>query len=227
MRVQFNLLPDVKQKYINIQRTKKTITAIAFLVSAGTVATLVIMLSIVYGVNKLQLSSADNSVKNYEQQLSKIPDLNKILTVQNQLASLASLHQNKHVSSRLFDYLTQITPPQVKMGRLQTDFAANTMQISGTADSQKTINIFIDTLKFTTYKIEGKDTAKKAFLSVIESSFGLDQKGASYGLTVQFDPALFTNSQNISLNVPAGLSTTRSVLDDPSNILFNGQTGGP
>ena len=226
MRVQLNLLPDVKQRYINAQRNRKTVTAIAFLASAATVAILVIMLSIVYGVNKLQLSSANNSIKNYEQQLNKIPNLNKVLTVQNQLASIAGLHQNKPVSSRLFDYLTQVTPTQVNMGRLQIDFAANTMEISGTADSQKTVNIFIDTLKFTTYKIDDKDTGKKAFPSVIESSFGLDQKGASYGLTVQFDPALFISSQNTSLNVPAGLATTRSVLDDPSNLLFNGQTGG-
>ncbi len=227
MRVQFNLLPDVKQRYINAQRSKKTVTAIAFLVSAAAAVILVIMLSIVYGVNKLQLSSADNSIKNYEQQLNKIPDLNKVLTVQNQLASLASLHQNKTVSSRLFEYLPQVIPTQVNMGRLQVDFTANTMNINGTADSQKTVNIFIDTLKFTTYKIDGKDTGKKAFPSVIESSFGLDQKGASYGLNVQFDPALFINSQNTSLNVPVGLATTRSVLDDPSNVLFNGQTGSP
>lgn len=226
MRIQFNLLPDVKQRYIDAQRSRKTVTAIAVLVSAATVVVFVTMLSIVYGVNKLQLSSADNGIKNYEQQLNKIPDLNKILTVQNQLASLTGLHQNKHVSSRLFDYLTQITPTQVNMGRMQIDFAANTMQISGTADSQKTVNIFIDTLKFTTYKIDGKDTAKKAFPSVIESSFGLDQKGANYSLSVQFDPALFINSQNTSLNVPADLATTRSVIDDPSNVLFNGQTGG-
>lgn len=227
MRVQFNLLPDVKQRYINAQRSKRTVTAIAFLVSAVTAAILVIMLSVVYGVNKVQLSSADNSIKNYEQQLNKIPDLNKVLTVQNQLASLASLHQNKPISSRLFDYLTQVTPTQVNMGRLQIDFTANTVQISGTADSQKTVNTFIDTLKFTTYKIDGKDTGKSAFPSVIESSFGLDQKGANYSLNVQFDPVLFISSQNTSLNVPAGLATTRSVLDDPSNVLFNGQTGTP
>lgn len=230
MKVQFNLLPDVKQQYIESERTRRTVATIAFLVTAISVAIFAIMLSVVYGVNKVQLKNADNGIKTYQNQLNQIPNLGKILTVQNQLASLLSLHQQKHASSRLFTigdnkpgYLTELTPTNVSLGQVQVDFVANTMQISGTADSQKTINTFVDTLKFTTYQVDGKDTGKNAFPSVIESSFGIDQKGANYGLTIQFDPALFNNSSNTTLKVPDGLVTTRSVVDDPSNILFNGE----
>lgn len=223
MRVQFNLLPDVKQAYIKAQRTKNTISAIAVITAIVSAVIFVLMLSVVYGVNRVQLANADKDINNYKTQLNNIPDLNKVLTVQNQLGTILTLHQNKHVSSRLFDYLPQVTPTNIKMGRLDIDFTANTMQINGTSDSQKSINTFIDTLKFTTYKIDGQDSNKKAFPSVVESSFGLDQKGANYGLTVQFDPALFANNQKVTLNVPSGLATTRSVLADPGNVLFNGQ----
>jgi Tfp pilus assembly protein PilN len=224
MRVQFNLLPDVKQQYIKTQRTKKVVTMVALLTSAVCIGIFVLMLSVVYGVNKLQISSADNSVKKYQKQLNDIPNLNKILTVQSQLSSLLTLHQDKHVMSRLFVYLAELTPTSVKMGTIEVNNEQNTIEVRGTADTQKSINTFIDTLKFTTYKVDNKDTGKKAFPTVVESSFGIDQKGANYALDIQFDTALFANSQNVSLNIPAGV-TTRSVLDDPLNALFNGQTG--
>ncbi len=224
MRTQFNLLPDVKQNYINAERTRRTVTAIAVLVTGACVAIFLVMLSVVYGVNRAQLSSADANVKKYQGQLSSISNLGNILTVQNQLHSLLTLHQNKHITSRLFTFLKQLTPSNVKLGSVQLDLTTNTIQISGTADSQKTVNTFIDTLKFTTLKIDGKDSGRKAFPSVIESSFGLSRTIATYSLSVQFDPSLFANSGNATLNVPAGLSTTRSVLEDPANVLFNGQT---
>jgi hypothetical protein len=105
------------------------------------------------------------------------------------------------------------------------------MQISGTADSQQATNTFIDTLKFTTYKVNDQDQAKSAFPSVVETSFGVSATGSSYGLTVQFDPILFSNNLNGKtpvLTVPKK-TTTRSVMDNPAN-LFNGtdssNTGG-
>jgi hypothetical protein len=105
------------------------------------------------------------------------------------------------------------------------------MNIQGTADSLKTINTFIDTLKFTTYKTGVQSNKTTAFSSVIETAFGVSSEAgaknnqkASYQLTVQFDPVLFSNMQNVELVVPQGLSTTRSVLNDPGT-LFTGETG--
>ncbi len=225
MRLQFNLLPDVKQQYLKSQRTQATVVTGAFVVAAIAAFILLFMLTTVYIVNRNQLNDANNKITNANRQLQGIPNLSKILTVQNQLATLPGLHQSKHITSRLYEYLPQLTPTNVHMGKVAIDFTANTMQIEGTADSQKTINTFIDTLKFTTYKSDGNETKKKAFPSVLESQFGLVDGHASYGLTIQFDAALFSNLQQIKLTVPAGLSTTRSVLDDPNNALFNGDTG--
>ncbi len=227
MKLQFNLLPDVKQEYLKARRTKKTALAIAALVSAVSLFALFFMMTTVYVVNKKQISDSNKDIAKYSQQLKAIPNLDKILTIQNQLQSLSSLHQSKHITSRLYTYLPQVTPTNVFMGQVSVDLTANTMTIGGTTDSLKTVNTFIDTLKFTTYKLNGQDTKKSAFPSVVESSFSLTQKGASYGLSIQFDPALFSNSSSVELIVPAGLSTTRSVLDDPNNALFNGQTGTP
>jgi hypothetical protein len=238
MKLQFNLLPNVKQEYLKTKRTKRTVITAAMAASSVALFILLLMITTVYIVNKKQLSDANKDIDTYTKQLKAIPSLDKILTVQNQLKSVASLHQSKHITSRISDYLPQVTPTTACLGKVTIDLVNNTMVMEGTADSLKTINTYIDTLKFTTYALSGQDTKQKAFPSVVESQFGIsaslgNNKNvcggkpaiASYQLAVQYDPALFAGSQTVKLNVPAGLSTTRSVIDDPSNVLFNGDTG--
>lgn len=224
MRLQFNLLPDVKQDYLKAQRSKRTVIGSAMAASGLAIVILIFMIMTVYVINKKKLNDADKDVQKYSQELKAIPNLDKILTVQKQLNTLVGLHQNKHVMSRLYAYLPQVTPINVYMGKVNVDLTTSTLIIDGTTDTQKTINTYVDTLKFTTYKIGGQDTKKKAFTDVKESQFAITDKGASYQLTVQFDPVLFSNSQKVELVVPAGLATTRSVINDPSNALFNGET---
>jgi Tfp pilus assembly protein PilN len=236
MKLQFNLLPNVKQQYLKAKHTKRTVIAGSIAAMALALFILLFMIITVDVINKKKLSDADKNISNYSQQLKNIPNINKILTIQNQLQSVATLHQSKHITSRLYQYLPQVTPSNVCLGQITLDTTANSLLLQGTTDSLKSINVFIDTLKFTTYTQGGQGTGKKAFPTVSETSFSLSPSSAngtlcagkpapaSYQLTIAYDPALFSNSQSVSLNVPSGESTTRSVLDDPSNPLFNGQT---
>jgi Tfp pilus assembly protein PilN len=238
MKLQFNLLPDVKQEYLKTKRTKRTIITAAAAVTGITLFIMLFMMITVYVVNKKQLNDANNDISKYSKQLKAIPNLDKILTVQNQLKSLSGLHEQKHKVSRLFTFLPQITPLNVCIGKIDLDLATNALSIDGTSDSQKSINTFIDTLKFTKYDIDGKNTDKYAFPSVVESQFGIDTSTssdvkcngktapASYQVTIQYDEVLFasTNNQSVELKVPQGLVTTRSVQDNPSS-LFTGATG--
>lgn len=222
-KVQFNLLPDVKMQLVAAQRKRNLVISLAFLVSGIAFVIFLIMLITVDVVQKKQLSNADKSFANYSKQLASTPNVAEVLTVQNQLQTLIGLHQQKHVASRLFTYLPQVTPTNVHISQFSIDFGQNTMQISGTAASQQATNTFIDTLKFTTYKVNKQDQAQTAFLSVVETSFGASSNGATYSLTIQFDPTLFSNNlggKTPVLTVPKQ-TTTRSVLDDPAN-LFNG-----
>jgi Tfp pilus assembly protein PilN len=222
-KVQFNLLPDVKMQFVAAERKRNLVISLAFLVSAVTFVVFLVMVVMVDVVQKKQLSNADKSFANYSKQLAAIPNVSQVLTVQNQLQALVGLHQQKHVASRLFTYLPQVTPTDVYISQFSIDFGQNSIQISGTAASQQATNTLIDTLKFTTYKINDQDQAKSAFPTVVETSFGASSAGASYSLTVQFDPILFSNNlggKTPVLTVPKQ-TTTRSVLDDPSN-LFSG-----
>ncbi len=232
-RTQFNLLPDVKQSNVKSQRTRRLITSTATLASVVAASLFIIMLFTVYAVQKKQLSDADKTIAEYSQKLNSTENLNDILTVQNQLSSLVDLHKNKHAASRIFDYMPAVTPSNIKLANIALDLGANTIQIDGSADFQKTVNTFVDTLKFTTYSLGGDGTGQTAFPSVVLSSFGVEEGNATFSLNVSFDPTLFSNSTVDSsgspttpkLNVPK-LSTTRVLSNDPNNVLFSGQGSG-
>lgn len=225
-KVEFNLLPDTKMDVVKANRTRSTIISIAFLVSAVSLAIFILLFFTADVLQSKQLKDANNDINTANNKLRNTANLEKILTVQNQLSALTKLHQGKHINSRIYAYLPQVTPTNVSIGSLTLDNTANTLQISGTAVSQHAVNTFIDTLKFTTYTPSGGTNKQNAFPSVVETNFALGTPKVSYVLQVTFDPALFSNAQSApTLNVP-NLTTTRSVLEDPSNLLFNGQTGG-
>jgi Tfp pilus assembly protein PilN len=227
MAVQFNLLPDVKLEFNRAQRAKRLVYGVSML-AAGTVLAIVVISFLIVNVLQRQLiSSANNDIKTYSSKLKSIPDLEKVLTIQNQLKSLPSLHTGKHVTSRIYTFLPQVTPAKVFIGQVTLDADGGTMSINGTADSVASVNTFVDTLKFTNAVIGGDNNNKKpAFTNVVLSSIGRTEKNASYTIDTNFDSSLFDGSQNVTLDVPKEV-TTRSVLNTPNigTLLFNGDTG--
>ncbi|HVS79124.1 MAG TPA: hypothetical protein VHD84_02455 [Candidatus Saccharimonadales bacterium] len=227
--VQFNLLPDIKLEFDRSQRLKRVVYAISSL-AVGVVAVLFILSFLTVNVlQKKLLDNANNDINHYSQQLQNIPDLAKILTIQNQLDALPNLHQTKHITSRLLTYLPEITPTNANIGKIDLDTTANTIEITGTADTVEIVNKFVDTLKFTTYTVNGDKTNQKlAFSNVILTKVDRNDENATYTIDANFDPALFDAAQNIALVVPQEI-TTRSVINAPSISglsapLFNGQT---
>ena len=161
--VEFNLLPDTKMDVVKAGRTRSTIISIAFLVSGASLAIFLLLLFTVYIVQNKQLNDANKDIQTANEKLKSISSIEKILTVQNQLNTLPSLQQKKHVSSRLFSYLPQVTPTNVSITHLTVDSSTNQLKISGDANSQHAVNTFADTLKFTTFKINSDDEPKKLF----------------------------------------------------------------
>lgn len=231
-KAQFNLLPDIKYERLKVEKTQRIIITLSILTS---IAAFLIFLFFFLATNvlqKKQLSDSDKDIKELYGQLQSVENINKMLTVQNQLGSLVTLHQSKHLSSRLFTFLPELMPTNVFIGRIGLDFQGNSIVIDGTADSQKSVNVFVDTLKFTTFNAGEQIKDEQAFPSVIQTSFSITPGSVSYSITLTFDPTLFSNSlvdadgKRITpiLTVPK-LTTTRSALADPAKVLFNGQTG--
>ncbi len=219
--IQINLLPDVKMQYLKVRRTQRLVISISTLLIAASLFVFILLIGTVDVFQKTTLSGLNNNITTYEHQLQNTPNLNRILTVQNQLQVLTSLHNNKPAASRLFSFLQQLTPSSVTISQFNIDYTQNTMSITGNADSLDTVNSYTDTLKFTTYKNNG--TSTDAFNSVVLSQFSRSTSGTTYTITANFDPNIFNSANNVTLTVPSIIST-RSVLEQPTNLFSTGPT---
>lgn len=215
--IQFNLLPDVKIDYIKSQRSKRTVFLIAGAVGSASLALFVALFVLTNFIQTKHLNDLSHDIKQDSAKLQSTQDISKILTIQNQLASLPALDAQKPVASRLFGYLAQVIPNKASLAKLNVDFGAHTMTFTGSADSLETVNKFVDTLKFTQYQKKGDDNKVSAFSQVVLTTFGRDDKGASYTINLQFDPAIFDVTNDVVLIVPNQV-TTRSETEKPDAL---------
>lgn len=220
--IQINLLPDVKTKYIKTEHTKRLVILSATAVSIVAIAVVVILTIFVYGYQNTRLNSLSSSIKTNSVKLQKTDNLGKILTIQNQLNSLSSLHAQKPVTTRLFDFLQEITPNNVQISSFTINFSASTIDIQGSAPTLDVVNQFVDTLKFTKYTTDQNQNQTSAFTQVVLTSFSRGSSGASYTVDMNFDPTIFSSQNNVvTLDVP-NTATTRSEINTP-NSLFKAQ----
>jgi hypothetical protein len=211
--IQFNLLPDVKLEYVKTQHTKRLLTVISVLVSVAGIAVLLLSIVSVDVVQKKSLRDLKSDINKYSNQLKSVNDLDKILTVQNQLGTLTTLHQQKPVASRLLGqggYLSQVTPNHVTLDKLTVDFTNHTLKLGGTADSLDVVSTYTDTLKGTTYKTDAKGTGH-AFSAVVLSDFSRQDSGiTSFTINCTFDPVIFDSLNAVTLKVPSTADADQS-----------------
>jgi len=222
--IQFNLLPAIKMEYIKARRQQHLVMLACVISMLAALTIFILLFVVVHVLQKKNLSDLSRDIQQSSSQLQSTPDLSKILTVQNQLNALPALHNQKPVSSRLFKYMSQLTPTAATISKLDVDFTQNTIQIDGSADTLNTVNKFTDTLKFTNYTSTGNSKAKPAFSNVVLSTFGRDSKGATYTITLKFDPVIFQNTSDVGLTVP-NIISTRSEVEQPTVLFQKAETG--
>ncbi len=233
--IQFNLLPNVKQDYIKAQRVKWTLIVVSTVVAGTVLVCLIGLILFVDVYQKTHLSSLNQQVSATSSKLNSNTNLNKILTVQNQLNTLPALESQTPKVSRIFGDLQTLTPINATISTFNADFTQNTITISGSADSLKTVNQYVDILEAAQYSVKyyqgGTKTNQPAFSAVDLSSFSYSNSNnsgqpASYTITMNFDPTLFTSTGHVTIQVPNEVAT-RSIQDQPNpKALFvkaNGQ----
>lgn len=217
--IQFNLLPDVKLAFIRAKRRKRLVAVGSTSVIAASLTILLLLFLFVNVVQKRHLTALSSDINQQVKSLRDTPNLDSILTVQNQLMALGDLHDQKPVASRLYTYLTQVTPTEISISKLDVDFQTYTMKFNGSSNSLNSVNTFADTLKFTEFT-QGESTDKRrAFSNVVLSSFGRNDASANFAIDLSFDPAIFDSVEDIKLVVPDTI-TTRSETEKP---LFQNQ----
>lgn len=215
--IQFNLLPKIKLDYVKAKRNKRMTIVVSVLASAAALGILVLLFMIVQVFQKQHSNNLTQDIKSETSKLRGISDLDKILTIQNQLNSLTALHDKKPVASRLTTYVKQFTPANVTIASITVDLELYTITMSGSADTIATVNKFVDTLKFTNYQTA--DKTAPAFSSVVLAGFGKgEDKVTTYQINFSYDPIIFSNGAEVKLVIPPGKITTRSQTEKPESI---------
>ena len=197
--VQFNLLPDVKLEYIKAERTKRFVTFVSMIIGVIALGLLFLSMIIVYVVQKQMIRSLDSTIQQSNQKLSSIKDVDKILTVQNQLSTLTSLHESKPAVSRVFSYVQQTTPSKVNLNKLSLDFATSSITLGGTASSLDDVKNYADALKAATYVV-ADGPSQKAFSDVVLTSFSKNDKDTTFTITSKFASDLFDITKDVKLS---------------------------
>ncbi len=209
--VQFNLLPDVKIEFIRTKRLKRLILGISIVAIIVSVLLTMFMFSL-KTVQTTHNKNLDKKITKLSAELESTPDLNKILSVQNQLNSLPELYAGRPAVFRLPTFLDQTTPTDVGIRSIIIDFSTSTIEIQGKAESLESVNRYADTLKFTKYisVVEGGEPVETtAFSDVVLPKLTRDDKETSFTVIFTFTPAIFDDKQNIQLIIPSQV-TTRS-----------------
>lgn len=219
--VTLNLLPDIKRQYLKSQRTKRVFMVGSLLVSATFLALAILLAIYVFGVQRLEINDAQSGINEAQTQLDGVADLEKMLTVQRQLQALPDLHAQKPAMERLFSYLSAVVPSDISLNSIDFDISGNSsVEINGSAEDFPAINAFTDSLKNARVVYEGSEEQIQAFSDVIVDSYGVDNNGTTFRISLKFDPRIFDNTlKGAKLNVP----------DTPANQfnedLFNEEPG--
>lgn len=214
--IQFNLLPDIKVRYIKARRAKRMVIVSSGLAVTVSVALLVVMFSVSL-FQKHHVTELNEDIKSSEKELNDTKDLAKILTIQNQLNTLPTLYTQRPVTSRLFNYVQATTPKEVSMNKLNLDFNESSLAIEVSSATLESINRFVDTLKFTTFTTtDAKEEVRLAFGNVVLDKLTRDDKLATATVKLTFDPVIFDTTKTVTLNVPQTI-TTRSETELPGS----------
>ncbi len=214
--LQFNLLPDVKKEYVKSKRTKRLIISFSFLVSVVSLGIVALLFSVVQIAQKQHISDLTEDIVASEKRIQSVQDIDKMLTVQNQLSLLPSLHEDKPKTSRIFSYVKFLSPEKVKVSLLNFDAISGTIIMQGSADSIATVNKFVDNIKAARYRVEVLEGEAASELAIPFSQVGTelssDNSLASFKLQMNFDPAIFNNTQEISLILQDQMISTKPVV---------------
>lgn len=234
--IRLNLIPDVKLEYLRIKRTHKRVMGIASIVTLGTVGLVVLLAVWVYGGQTLHKGYLTTQIQNNEKKLKAVPDINKYLTLQNQLANLTTLHEGKSDFSRLLQYLPILTPAaphDVKFNQIELTSDAelgNTLTFQGETKDYTGLSTFRDTL--TNAQLKAADgVEEKLFesVTVVTSTISKSAKAGevvSFRIETVYNPNAFVASfKDPTVTVPSK-NTTQSAQASPDVFRESSVEGG-
>lgn len=237
--IQINLIPDVKREYLRTRSQRNFVVFVSMVVSAGAIG-LAVVLGVFFGGQLIAENILNGNIKDEGVKLTSVKDLNKIVTIQQQLIEINKQHDQKSTDSRLFDVMSTITPPapnDIKISVLKLDPAEKRITIEGVApNGYIALEVFKKTILNTSIQLEGDQAtdgdkillAYDAKIDDGDTSFGEDSEGRRvlrFAFSFVYSPELFSlTSGSFKLETPAGRVDVTDSKQGVPDDLFSRQT---
>ena len=236
--IEINLIPDVKVEYLKARSQRRMVISASIVLAIASAVIVALLASYAFGVQTIAKGIIGGTIDSESKKLLEIQDLSKTLTIQSQLEQLDSQHNNKSVSSRLFDIISTTVPTgknAVVISRLSLDTNEKKIEIEGQAENgYEALEVFKKTIAQTKFEYSTEGEAQPAVniassLSDGERRLGEDSDGKQtlrFNMSFTYPEQLFSpESRDGRVVAPNRQNATDSAKGVP-NSLFSGNASG-
>ena len=214
--IEINLLPNVKRELLKTRAMRNRVISISFLVGGASIAA-VVVLALILGSQIAAEAVQNGVIKDRNDKLMAVEDLNKVVTIQNQLTKINEQHSRKKINSRIFDVVTAVNPVapnNVSFSDIKVNPESKTITLEGSAVNGYSA---LETLKKTILntKIQTTDGDKSSEVSLTkeikdgDTSFGENSEGKKvlqFSFSFEYAEELLAPASNgtVSVLTPTG-----------------------
>ena len=214
--IEINLLPNVKRELLKTRAMRNRVISISFLVGGASIAAVVVLVLILG--SQIAAEAVQNGViKDRNDKLMAVEDLNKVVTIQHQLTKINEQHSGKKINSRVFDVVTAVNPVapnNVSFSDIKVNPESKTITLEGSAVNGYSA---LETLKKTILntKVQTTDGDKSSEVSLTkeikdgDTSFGENSEGKKvlqFSFSFEYAEELLAPANNgtVSVLTPTG-----------------------
>ncbi|HVE81186.1 MAG TPA: PilN domain-containing protein [Candidatus Dormibacteraeota bacterium] len=187
MTARINLAPEVYQKsQLNKQR-RQLATRLGITITSVSVGFVVLML-ILLGGQKAAIAALSGDIKNKQQEIKEVPDVQKAATAQQNLEAWNKLTKERVRASRFFQVLETFVPQGIAVSSV-TVSEANQIEMTASARNYALATKLVKALEAANVEI-GPNAAltSKPFFTDIQLTGASESAGAiDFKLTLQMD----------------------------------------
>ena len=214
--IEINLLPNVKRELLNTRAMRNRVISISFLVGGASIAA-VVVLALILGSQIAAEAVQNGVIKDRNDKLMAVEDLNKVVTIQHQLTKINEQHSGKKLNSRIFDVVTAVNPVapnNVSFSDIKVNPESKTITLEGSAVNGYSA---LETLKKTILntKVQTTDGDKSSEVSLTkeikdgDTSFGENSEGKKvlqFSFSFEYAEELLAPANNgtVSVLTPTG-----------------------
>lgn len=214
--IEINLLPNVKRELLKTRAMRNRVISISFLVGGASIAA-VVVLALIFGSQIAAEAVQNGVIKDRNDKLMAVEDLNKVVTIQHQLTKINEQHSGKKLNSRIFDVVTAVNPVapnNVSFSDIKVNPGSKTITLEGSAVNGYSA---LETLKKTILntKVQTTDGDKSSEVSLTkeikdgDTSFGENSEGKKvlqFSFSFEYAEELLAPANNgtVSVLTPTG-----------------------